>query len=82
MEKIGTKFQNSFNKKENNDNEDIIELLKDYDMDENEENGKRNIENIKVKEIEKENFIEKNDKDCVEYELSKDQNYILCTKYE
>lgn len=80
MEKIGTKFQNSFNKKENNDNEDIIELLKDYDMDENEENGKRNIENIKVKEIEKENFIEKNDKDCVEYELSKDQNYILCTK--
>lgn len=80
MEKIGTKFQNSFNKKENNDNEDVVELLKDYDMDENEENGKRNIENIKVKEIEKENFIEKNDKDCVEYELSKDQNYILCTK--
>lgn len=83
FEKVKMKYNNIFEKNENND-EDIMELLKDYEIDGYDEYTEKNIDdNSEIKEKEKENFIIVNNKDCVEYQLSKkDENYIICTKYE
>ena len=95
FEKIKMQYHKILNKEENNI-EDTKEFLNEFDwnIDESDNEGnegniefeleeKNNDFNSKNKEIEKENFIIINDKDCVEYGLSRrDQNYIVCTKYE
>ena len=80
-------------KKEENGIEDTKEFLNEFDWNIDESDNEGNIEIeleeknndfiSKNKEKEKENFIIINDKDCVEYGLSRrDPNYIVCTKYE
>ena len=69
-------------------NEDIFELVKAYEKNEDqlEEIDNEEIKNKKeamFEEIINESSILKNDKDCVEYELSEnDNNLIKCVKYE
>ena len=69
-------------------NEEIFELVKAYDKNEDqlEEIDNEEIKNKKeamFEEIINESSILKNDKDCVEYELSEnDNNLIRCVKYE
>ena len=63
---------------------DILKLSKDYELNEEIEIEEINNKYESLKEESpKENFIIINNKDCTEYELSKkDENYIVCTKYE
>jgi hypothetical protein len=92
FEKIKMQYHNMINK-EKNDIEDTKEFLNEFDWNIDESDNEGNIEieleeknndfNSKNKEKEKEKFIIINDKDCVEYGLSRrDPNYIVCTKYE
>ena len=92
FEKIKMQIHNLINK-EKNYIENTKEFLNEFDWNRDESDNEENIEleleeknndfNSKNKEKEKENFIIINDKDCVEYGLSRrDPNYIVCTKYE
>ena len=66
------------------DTNDILKMSKDYELNEEIEIEERKSKDELLKdESLKENFIVVKDKDCIEYELSKkDENYIVCTKYE
>ena len=64
--------------------EDLFKLSKDYNLKEEIEINDINFQEEPIIENkEKENFIIVDKRDCVEYELSKkDNNYIVCNKYE
>ena len=69
----------------NIEDDDDLKYLKSYNNNEDEiEIEEMNNKKEKmIQEIIKESFIMKNDKDCVEYELSEeDENVIKCAKYE
>ncbi len=64
--------------------EDLFKLSKDYNLKEEIEIDDINFQEEPIIENkEKENFIIVDKRDCIEYELSKkDNNYIVCNKYE
>ena len=64
--------------------EDLFKLSKDYNLKEEIEIDDINFqEEPIIEKKEKENFIIIDKRDCIEYELSKkDNNYIICNKYE
>jgi len=64
--------------------EDLFKLSKDYNLKEEIEINDINFQEEPIIENkEKENFIIVDKRDCIEYELSKkDNNYIVCNKYE
>ena len=64
--------------------EDLFKLSKDFNLKEEIEIDDINFQEEPIIENkEKENFIIVDKRDCVEYELSKkDNNYIVCNKYE
>ena len=64
--------------------EDLFKLSKDYNLKEEIEIDDINFqEESIIEKKEKENFIIIDKRDCIEYELSKkDNNYIICNKYE
>ena len=73
--------------KEEDDNqilEDLFKLSNDYNLKEEIEIDDINFqEDPIIEKKEKENFIIIDKRDCIEYELSKkDNNYIVCNKYE